>query len=78
MLQLSGVLKTCSLQLWREVLKLINATICGTARTDLWRVLEWFFGVDEDPDESTLEDAQSLAEVLKLCKEKETSTPSIQ
>ena len=78
MLQLSGVLETCSLQLRREVLKLINATICGTATTDLWKVLESFFGVDEDPDESTLEDAQSLAEVLKLCKEeKETSTPSI-
>ena len=58
--------------------KLINATICGTAMTDLRRVLGSFFGVDKDQDESTLEDAQSLAEVLKLCKEeKETSTPSI-
>ena len=38
-----------------------------------------FFGVDEDLDESALEDAQSLAEVLKLRKEeKETSDPSIQ
>ena len=78
MLQLSGVLETRSLQLQREVLKLINATICGTATTDLWKVLESFFGVDEDPDESTLEDAQSLAEVLKLHKEeKETSDPFI-
>ena len=79
MLQLSGVLETCSLQLRHEVLKLINATICGTATTELWRVLESFFRVNEDPDESTLEDAQSLAEVLKLRKEeKESNTPSIQ
>ena len=78
MLQLSGVLETCSLQFQREALKLINATICGTTTTDLWKVLESFFGVDEDSDESTLEDAQSLAEVLKLHKEeKETSIPSI-
>ena len=78
MLQLSGVLETHSLQLRREALKLINATICGIATTDLWKVLESFFGVDEDSDESALEDAQSLAEVLKLCKEeKETSDPSI-
>ena len=43
MLQLSGVLETRSLQLQREALKLINAMICGTATTDLWKVLESFF-----------------------------------
>ena len=78
MLQLSGVLETHSCQLCREALKLINATTCGTTTTDLWRVLESFFRVDEDPNETALEDAQSLAKVLKLHKEeKETSTPSI-
>ena len=64
MLQISGVLELRSQQLHRHTLKLIDATICGTATTEFWRLMESYFGVDEDGDEAALEDAQSLAEIL--------------
>ena len=64
MLQISGVLEIRSHQLWRDALKLINATICGTATTEFWHLMESYFGIDEDIEEAALEDAQSLAEIV--------------
>ena len=64
MLQISGVLELRSHQLRRHALKMINATICGTATTEFWRLMESYFGVDEDPDEAALQDTQSLADIL--------------
>ena len=69
MLQISGVLELRSHQLHRDALKLINTTICSTATTDFWKVMESFFGADEDADEAVLDEAQSLAKVLKLQKQ---------
>ena len=64
MLQISGVLEIRSHQLRRDALKLMNATLCGTATTEFWRLMESYFGVDEDLEEAALEDAQSLAEIM--------------
>ena len=62
----------------RDALKLINATICGMATTDFWKVMESFFGVDKDADEAALDEAQSLAKVLKLQKQdSQESVPTI-
>ena len=80
MLQISGVLELRSQQLRHDALKLINATMCGTATTDFWNIMESFFRVDEDPDDATLDKAQSLADILKTRKqaeEKDKNTPSI-
>ena len=43
--------------------------ICGTATTDFWRLMENYFGADEDIDEAALDEAQSLADILKLKKQ---------
>ena len=64
MLQISGVLEVRSHQLRRHALKTINATICGTATTEFWQLMESYFGVDEDEDEAALEDTQSLVDIL--------------
>ena len=69
MLQISGMLELHSHQLRCDVLKLINATICGTATTDFWHLMENYFGADEDLDEASLDKAQSLADILKLKKQ---------
>ena len=78
MLQISGVLEIRSHQLRRDSLKLINATICGTATTEFWRLMESYFGIDEDIDEAALEDAQSLADIVAQKKAwAEESVPSV-
>ena len=64
LLQFSGLLKTQAQKLCRDALKLINSTIAGTATTNLWQLLEGFFGVDEEPEEEDLQDAASLAATL--------------
>ena len=66
MLQLSGVLEMQSLRLKRDALKLMNATVCGTATSAMWSVLENYFGIEEDVEEKELEEAQSLAEMLRI------------
>ena len=65
MLQISGVLELQSHQLRHDALKLMNTTLCGTATTDFWHLMENYFGVDE----AALDEAQSLADVLKLKKQ---------
>ena len=78
MLQISGVLEIRSHQLRRDALKLINATVCGSATTEFWRLMESYFGVDEDLDEAALEDAQSLADIMAQKKAwKEEDIPSV-
>ena len=69
MLQISGVLELRSHQLRRDTLKLMNATLCGTATTDFWHLMENYFGANEDIDEAALDEAESLADVLKLKKQ---------
>ena len=65
LLQFSGLLETQAQKLQRDALKLINATITGTATTNLWQLLEGFFGVDEEPEEEDLQDTASLAATLR-------------
>ena len=78
MLQISGVLEIRSHQLWRDTLKLINATICGTATTEFWHLMESYFGIDKDIEEAALEDAQSLAEIVAQKKAwAEENVPSV-
>ena len=78
MLQISGVLDLRSHQLRRDALKLINSTICGTATMDFWKLMESYFGVDEDIDEAALEEAQSLTEILQLKSQSESeNVPSV-
>ena len=78
MLQISGILELHSHQLRHDSLKLINTTICGTATTNFWCLKESYFGADEDEDEAALDEAQSLAEVVKLKKQwKEEAVSSV-
>ena len=58
-------------KLRRDALKLINSTITGTATTNLWQLLEGFFGVDKEPEEEDLQDAASLAATLRACKQEQ-------
>ena len=50
---------------------MINATITGTATTNLWQLLEGFFRVDEEPEEEDLQDAASLAATLRARKQEQ-------
>ena len=52
-----------SLRLKRDALKLMNATVATSA---MWSVLENYFGIEEDVEEKALEEAQSLAEILRI------------
>ena len=54
-----------------DALKLINSTITGTATTNLWQLLEGFFGVDEEPEEEDLQDTASLAATLRARKQEQ-------
>ena len=45
---------------------------------DFWKLMESYFGVDEDIDEATLDEAQSLAEILQLKSQSESENiPSV-
>ena len=78
MLQILGVLDLRSHQLRCDALKLINATIAGTATGDLWHVLEEYFRAKEDINEAGLVDAQSLADMLKIKdQDKKEDVPSV-
>ena len=78
MLQLSGVLEMQGQRLRRDALKLINATLAGTATTNLWNLLESYFGQEEEIDAKELEEAQSLRELLNLQRgDKDDDVPAI-
>ena len=68
MLLFSSVLEMQAQRLCRDALRVVNATLSGTATTSFWTLLKSFFGVDEDPGLGSLEDAASLAEALHLRK----------
>ena len=65
LLQFSGLLEAQAQKLRWDTLKLINATIAGTATTNLWQLLESFFGVDEESEEEELQDAASLTAAVR-------------
>ena len=69
MLQMSGVLEVQVAKLRRDALRMLLGTILGTATSNLWRLLEHFFGVAEDPDEEKAAEASSLMSLLKAQKE---------
>ena len=71
LLQFSGLLEAQAQKLRWDTLKLINATIAGTVTTNLWLLLESFFGVDEEPEEEELQDAASLTAAVHACKAKQ-------
>ena len=80
MLLFSSVLEMQAHHLRRDALRVVNATLSGTATTGFWTLLEGFFGVDEDPALASLEDAASLAEALHLYraeKEKDAQVASL-
>ena len=53
-----------ALKLRRDSLQMLNSAICGTPTTELWNLLEGNFGVNEDPEDTELAEAQSLASAL--------------
>ena len=77
MLQLSGVLEIQSCRLKRDALKLMNAVVSGSAASTMWSVLENYFGMEEDVEDKEMEEAQSLAEMLKIQRGDKETVPSI-
>ena len=50
----------------------------GQRPQTFWHLMESYFGADEDTDEAALDEAQSLAEVVKFKKQwKEEAVPSV-
>ena len=68
MLQFSSLLELQAHKLRRDALQVINAAISGSATTNFWNLMENFFGVDEDPSKSLMEDAASMVAIMKACK----------
>ena len=68
MLQFSSLLELQAHKLRRDALQVINAAISGSATTNFWNLMENFFGVDEDPSESLMEDAASMVAIMKARK----------
>ena len=69
MLQMAGVLEVQAAKLRRDALSMLLGTISDTATTNLWKLLEHFFGVAEDPEETEAAEASSLANLLKAQRE---------
>ena len=68
MLQFLSLLELQAHKLHRDALQVINAAISGSATTNFWNLMENFFGVDEDPSESLMEDAASMVAIMKARK----------
>ena len=80
LLQFSSLLEAQAQKLRHDALKLVNSTIAGTAMTNLWQLLENFFGVNEEPEEEELQDATSLTAAIcarKVEQEQETAAKSL-
>ena len=60
MLQMSGILEVQAAKLRKDALQMLLGTISGTAMSNLWKLLEHFFGITEDPDEEKAAEASSL------------------
>ena len=65
LLQYSGLLKQQAQRLCHDALKLQAAALCGTVSTNFPNLMENFYGVDEEEEEGTLEDAVSFAAFVK-------------
>ena len=65
MLQMAGVLEGQATKLRRDALRLLLGTVSRTATSNLWKLPEHFFSVDEDPEEARAAEASSLANLLK-------------
>ena len=65
MLQYSGVLEVQAAKLRRDALRVLLGAICGSATSNLWKLLESFFGVAEDPEEEKAAEVSSLASALR-------------
>ena len=69
MLEVSSVLEMQALRLRFDALRILQATLCGTATTNLWGLLENFFGVDENVKEKAIAEARSLQRILRIHRE---------
>ena len=70
MLQMVGVLAVKATKLQRDALQLLLGTVSRTTTSNLWKLLEHFFSVDEDPEEAKAAEASSLMKLLKAqCEE---------
>ena len=65
MLQMLGVLEVQAAKLRRDALQMLLGTIFGTATSNLWKLLEHYFGIVEDPDKEKAAEASSLINLLK-------------
>ena len=72
LLQFSGLLEQQAQQLCRDTMKLQVAALCGIASTNFLNLMENFYGVEEEEEEGTLEDAASFAAFVEQhCEERE-------
>ena len=69
LLQFSGLLEQQAQCLHCDAMKLQAAALCGTASTNFLNLMENFYGVDEEEEEGTLEDAASFAAFVKQHRE---------
>ena len=77
MLQFSSLLELQAHKFRQDALQVINATISGSATTNFWNLMENFFGVDEDPSESLMEDAASMVAIMKARKAEQEKAPAL-
>ena len=69
LLQFSGLLEQQAHRLRQDALKLQAAALCGSASTNFLNLMENFYGVDEEEEEGTLEDAASFTAFVKQHRE---------
>ena len=72
LLQYLGLLEMQAHRLCQYALHLHNAALCGTAMANFLDMMENFFGVEEDEEETKMEDAASFATFIKQNKEEYT------
>ena len=65
LLKFFGLLEQQAQHLHHDTMKLQAAALCGTASTNFLNIMENFYGVDEEEEEGTLEDAASFAAFVK-------------
>ena len=69
MLMMSSVMEMQALRLRFDALRILQATLCGSATNGLWNLLENFFGVDENVKDKAIAEAKSLQAMLQKHKE---------
>ena len=69
MLMMSSVMEMQALRLRFDALRILQATLCGSATNGLWTLLENFFGVDENVKDKAIAEAKSLQVMLQKLKE---------